>query len=220
MEAKFWLERWLNRQIGWHQDQFNPWLIKYWPGFALPAGSSVFVPLCGKSLDMMWLKSAGHRVFGVELSELAVEEFFAEAQIEFEIVENPPDLPRYRGDVFNIYCGDYLEISARQLNVAHGTYDRGGLVALPLEQRAIYADHVQRVMPDGGHMLLLTFEYDQGQVPGPPFSVEQSEVQTLYGSRCKVELLEVGTTDVVPPHFTEAGVTSAMEGIYHITKEH
>lgn len=220
MEAKFWLERWMNRQIGWHQAEFNPWLVKYWPTFGLPESASVFVPLCGKSLDMLWLKAAGHRVFGVELSELAIKEFFAEAQIEFEIIENPPELPRYRGDVFNIYCGDYLEISAPQLGVAHGTYDRGGLVALPAEQRITFADHVQRVIPDGGHMLLLTFEYDQALVAGPPFNVAQAEVQALYGGRCKVELLETATTDVVPPHFTEAGVTSALEGVYHITKKH
>jgi thiopurine S-methyltransferase len=220
LEAKFWLDRWLNRNIGWHQAEFNPWLVKYWPTFKLPEGSSVFVPLCGKSLDMLWLKSAGHRVFGVELSELAIKEFFIEAKIAFEEIENPPELPRYRGDVFNIYCGDYLEISAPQLSVAAGTFDRGALVALPPEQREIYADHLQRIMPDGGQLLLLTFEYDQGQVAGPPFNVPESEVQALYGGRCKVELLETATTDVVPPHFTEAGVTSALEGIYHITKEH
>ncbi len=220
MEAKFWLERWVNRQIGWHQADFNPWLVKYWPTFGLPEGASVFVPLCGKSLDMLWLKAAGHRVFGVELSELAIEEFFGEAKIGFEIIANLHELPRYRGDVFNIYCGDYLEISTPQVGLPLGTYDRGGLVALPPEQRAIYADHLQRVMPDGGQMLLLTFEYDQDQVGGPPFNVPQAEVQALYGDRCRVELLETGTTDVVPPHFTEAGVTSALEGVYHITKEH
>ena len=128
--------------------------------------------------------------------------------------------PEHFGGEHILYCGDYLEISAPQVGLPLGTYDRGSLVALPPEQRAIYADHLQRVMPDGGQMLLLTFEYDQDQVGGPPFNVPQAEVQALYGCRCRVELLETGTTDVVPPHFTEAGVTSALEGVYHITKEH
>ena len=219
MRAEFWLERWRTGATGWHQAAVNPLLIKHWPALNLSSRCSVFVPLCGKSLDMRWLREAGHSLFGVELAEAAVRAFFEEASIPFERVENPGELPRFSGGGYHIYCGDYLEISAPQLHVAKGTYDRGALIALPPKQRMIYADHVQRVIPRGGRILLLTLEYDQAKADGPPFSVEAGEVQALYGARCRVEPLERLQTDDLPPHFKEAGMATLTERVYRIVKE-
>ena len=220
MRPDFWLERWRSGQIGWHQTAFNPALVEHWPKLELPEGCRVFVPLCGKSLDMLWLRKQGHPVFGVEIAEAAVRSFFEEQSIRFEVAENPDGLPRFSGGGFRIYCGDYLEISAPQLGSTMGTYDRGALIALPPEQRSIYADHIQRVIPDSGKMLLLTLDYDQARAPGPPFSVPAREVEALYGGRCQVEELAIFETDQVPPHFKEAGLASVLEGVYRITKHH
>ncbi len=220
MRAEFWLERWRTGQIGWHQPAFNAALVEHWPKLGLPEGCSVFVPLCGKSLDILWLRGQGHPVFGVEIAEAAVRDFFAENSIRFEVAENPDGLPRFSGGGFRIYCGDYLEISAPQLGTTQGTYDRGALIALPPDRRPIYADHIQRVIPDGGKVLLLTLEYDQARVPGPPFSVPAQEVEALYGRRCRVEQLDCFQTDQVPPHFTEAGLGSVTECVYRIAKNH
>lgn len=219
MRAEFWLERWRTDALGWHQAEVNPLLAKHWPALGLSSRCSVFVPLCGKSLDMRWLREAGHSVFGVELAETAVRAFFKEASIPFERVENPGELPRFAGGGYQIYSGDYLEISAPQLHVAKGTYDRGALVALPPEQRMVYADHIQRIIPRGGRILLLTLEYDQARADGPPFSVDGGEVQALYGARCQVQLLECLETFDVPPHFQEAGLGSVAESVYRIVKQ-
>lgn len=220
MRVDFWLERWRTGQIGWHQPAFNAALVEHWPTLGLPEGCPVFVPLCGKSLDMLWLREQGHPVFGVEIAEAAVRDFFTENSIRFEVAENPDGLPRFSGGGFRIYCGDYLEISAPQLGATQGTYDRGALIALPPDRRPIYADHIQRVIPDGGEVLLLTLEYDQTKVPGPPFSVPAQEVETLYGRRCRVEQLDCFETDLVPPHFKEARLGSVTESVYRITKNH
>ena len=220
MRADFWLERWHTGQTGWHQADVNPHLVEHWPTLELPESCPVFVPLCGKSLDMVWLRRQGHPVFGVELAEEAVRGFFEEQSIRFEVAENREGLPRFSGGGFRIYCGDYLEISAPQLGATQGTYDRGALIALPRKQRPVYADHVQRVIPDGARVLLMTLDYDQSRAPGPPFSVCAQEVEALYGQRCRIERLDYFETDLVPPHFSEAGLSTVMEGVYRITKDH
>ena len=220
MKNEFWLGRWRTGQIGWHQAEVNPLLVKHWPQLELPEDCPVFVPLCGKTLDMIWLRERGHPVYGVEIAEAAVRGFFDENSIRFEVAENREGLPRFSGRGYRIYCGDYLEISAPQIGATQGTYDRGALIALPPDKRPIYADHIQRVIPDGGETLLITLDYDQARVPGPPYSVPEEEVQALYGQRCRVTRLDYFETDLVPPHFKEAGLASVMEGIYRITKEH
>ncbi len=220
MHSEFWLERWRTGQIGWHQEAFNPMLTEHWPKLRLPDDCPVFVPLCGKSLDMVWLRQRGHPVFGVELAEAAVRGFFEEQSIRFEVAENRDGLPRFSGGGFRIYCGNYLEISAPQLGATQGTFDRGALIALPPEQRAIYADHIQRVIPNRGETLLITLEYDQGRAPGPPFSVPGEEVTALYGTRCRIERVDYLETDLVPPHFQAAGLATVREAVYRITKKH
>ena len=220
METDFWLERWRTGQLGWHQPEVNALLVAYWPKLGLPEDCPVFVPLCGKSLDMVWLRKRGHPVYGVEIAEAAVREFFEENSIRFEVAENREGLPRFSGGGYRIYCGDYLEISAPQIGATQGTYDRGALIALPPERRPIYADHLQRVIPEGGETLLITLDYDQSRVLGPPFSVPEEEVRALYGERGRVERLAYFETELIPPHFRDAGLTSVMEGVYRVTKEH
>ncbi len=218
MKPEFWLERWRRGQLGWHQADFNPLLVKHWPRLELPQHSPVFVPLCGKSLDMIWLRRRGHPVYGVELAEAAVQSFFDENGIAFELAETQGDPPRFSGDGYRIYCGDYLEVGARELGACRGVYDRGALVALPPDSRSTYANHIQRVIPEGGQVLLVTLAYDQASVPGPPFSVREEDVHALYGERCRIERLGDIETDMVPPHFKAAGIAALTESAYRITK--
>ena len=218
MEAEFWRERWRSGCTGWHQETVNPWLKKHWPALDLPASSPVFVPLCGKSQDMIWLRQAGHRVIGVELVETAVRSFFKGRDRLFKVVNTPNNLPRFSGGGIHIYCGDYLELSAAHLEAAPGCFDRGALIALPPEQRAVYADHMQRILPDGAQVLLLTLEYDQAKAPGPPFSVPVEEVQALYGTRCRLKELDAEATGDLPPHFQEQGLKAVTQRAYRIIK--
>ena len=218
MRHRFWAERWQSGQTGWHQEAVNALLVKYWPRLGLPQGCPVFVPLCGKSHDMLWLRRQGHRVIGVEFVESAVRGFFEERGVVWKVADTPNELPRYSGGGIHIYCGDYLQLSASHLEAAPGAFDRGALIALPPDMRAVYADHMQRLLPEGARTLLLTLVYDQGKVAGPPFSVPQDELQGLYGQRCRIEALETFTTDEVPPHFKEAGVAEVREAVHLLTK--
>jgi len=217
MEREFWLARWHDQQIGFHQPRVNPWLTSHWPELELPVGSSVLVPLCGKSLDLGWLAERGHRVIGVELAETAVRAFYDEANEPFRI-ERERHFMRYVGSRVTILCGDFMDLTALLLPRTAGVYDRGGLVALPPKMRAHYADHLLRVVPEGCRLLLLTLEYDQALVPGPPHSVEETEVQALFGARCRIERLCAAPVNALPPRFAEGGVTEALEVAYRLVK--
>jgi thiopurine S-methyltransferase len=219
MEHDFWLERWHLDQLGWHLDGTNSLLEKHWPALGITRGAAVFVPLCGKSLDMRYLESLGHAVTGIELSEKAIQAYFEEGG-ETAVRTEQFYLIRYQGPRTTIYCGDFFDISAPDILGVRAVYDRGALVALPPSLREQYVDHMLRIIPEHAHILLISLEYDQTLVNGPPHSVTEAEIQALYGGRCRIECLERFSTDRLPPHFSKAGVVSGEETVYHLIKDH
>jgi thiopurine S-methyltransferase len=217
VQREFWLDRWRDQEIGFHQPEVNGWLTTWWPRLGIGADSAVFVPLCGKSLDMGWLAEQGHRVYGVELAEAAVRAFYEQAQRPYR-VERERHLQLYAGDGVSIYCGDFMHLTARHLPEVKAVYDRAALIALPPKMRQHYADHLQRIVSDGCRMLLITLEYDQSRVPGPPHAVGDNEVRALFGTRCDVERLDDRTVRELPPRFQAGGIDEAREVAYLITK--
>ena len=218
MEREFWLERWGNQDIGFHQPNVNPWLQKCWPELGLAPDDSVFVPLCGKSLDMRWLAERGHPVFGVELVVSAVRAFYEENEQPCEVLRMR-HVQRFSGGGVTIYCGDMMDLTALHLPGVKAVYDRAALIALPPKMRAHYADHLLRIIPDGCRILLLTLEYDQDKVAGPPHSVTRDEVEALFGGRCRIESACRRTSDALPPKFAAAGIPEATEVIYRLVKK-
>ena len=75
MNTEFWQNVWQNSQTGFTQKKTNPMLIEHFKVLNVPKGGRVFVPLCGKSLDILWFLSEGFDVVGVELSEIAATNF-------------------------------------------------------------------------------------------------------------------------------------------------
>lgn len=190
MQSSFWHERWERAEIGFHRQEINTHLERFWTRLGLAAGQRVFVPLCGKSLDMLWLAGEGHPVTGVEISPVAVAAFFDENQLiptrardgAFEVWE---------ADEIRILLGDFHDLEPRQLADCAGVYDRASLIALPPAMRAGYVGHLSRILPPGIQGLLVTMEYDQAARSGPPFAVSESEVRALYEPEHAVELLLV-----------------------------
>ncbi|MEZ5557267.1 MAG: thiopurine S-methyltransferase [Pseudomonadales bacterium] len=218
MQREFWLERWANDEIGFHQAEVNPLLRCHWPQLDIDADAPVFVPLCGKSRDMCWLAEREHPVVGVELAEVAVRAFFEEAGQPFQI-EHRAYHQLFLGGPYSIFVGDFMDLTAVELRGTAAVFDRGALVALPPRMRAHYADHLQRIIADGVQILLLTLEYEQNRMKGPPHAVHADEVQALFGERCRVELVERLHSAQLPPRFTAAGITEAAEAVYLIVKE-
>jgi thiopurine S-methyltransferase len=213
MPRDFWLERWNIGQIGFHQAAVNPRLSSFWPGLGLPEGSGVFVPLCGKTLDMHYLAEQGHRVVGVEFSEIGVRAFFDEAGIVYQ-KNDSGSLPCFEGGAFRLFCGDFFELGSQDLGEVAAVYDRAALIALPPNTRPRYAAHLQSIVPNASDMLVLTIEYDQNAVGGPPFCVTADELGSLYAESWKIETLAVDERPTMPPKFADVKATESVHRLH------
>lgn len=215
MEADFWLQRWRENQIGFHQDRATPLLEKYWKALELPRGSRVFVPLAGKSLDLLWFAAQGYRVLGVELSALAVEQFFAQNGLTPQVRESRYG-KHFVADAVELIQGDAFALDQAALADCRGVYDRAALIALPPAMRERYVDELYARLPAGCRGLLITLEYPQHERNGPPFSVEGAEVRRLYPPGWEVERLERSDILATQPNFVAGGVTALSTSVYRL----
>ncbi|MCC1497874.1 thiopurine S-methyltransferase [Alcanivorax sp. 1008] len=215
MEISFWHERWEKGEIGFHLSRVNPLLTRWWPSLGAGDGDAVWVPLCGKSLDMIWLHQQGHPVTGVELSRQALQSFGIEQGLDLHWHQDGA-MEVAESSGFTLYCGDYFAVTAAQLADIRLVYDRAALVALPAAMRQLYVAHMRSVLAAGWRLMLLTFEYPQEQRPGPPFSVPDSEVQQLFQG-CSIELISEQQVIDRHPGFREQGMTSMIERAYRIS---
>lgn len=181
MEPEFWHQRWQQNQIGFHQGEINPYLRRYWHKLGVSAPARVLVPLCGKSLDLLWLLEQGYQVEGVELSELAVRAFFDEQGVTPQVTSRGGFQVWESGNL-RLWCGDFFQLTASLVGRIDAVYDRAALIALPAPMRREYVQHIQNLAGAVPH-LLITLDYPQQQMDGPPFCVEQTEVQALFAER-------------------------------------
>ena len=188
MDAEFWQQKWDSNAIAFHKSEPNPILVEHWRELALTPGSRVFVPLCGKTLDIGWLLAQGYRVVGAELVESAIEQLFDELGIGPEITETGA-LKHYRAPNLDIFVGNIFDVSDGVLGPVDGIYDRAALVALPDDMRVRYTAHLMTIT-NHAPQLLITFSYDQRLMDGPPFSISTAEVKQHYGDRYRLSLVE------------------------------
>ena len=188
MDASFWHQRWECNEIGFHQDEVNPLLMASFSKLNLAKGSRVFLPLCGKTNDIAWLLNAGFRVVGAELSEIAIKELFRDLGLEPEVsdIEN---LRRYSAKQIDVFVGDIFDVTTALIGEVDAVYDRAALVALPALLRVDYAKHVAR-LAGNAPQFLITFEYDQWLMDGPPFSISAKEVEQHYGMIYALQIAE------------------------------
>jgi len=206
--AEDWLTRWANGRTGWHEEGGNAGLKSHWP---LGAGASrVLVPLCGKSPDLLWLAQLGCEVVGVELAEKAIHEFFADHDLDYRSetgthldCHSANDLP------ITIYCGDYFEFAAP---VFDALYDRGALVALPESIRPRYVEHTKQLLCANALRMIISLEYDQSVVQGPPFSVLPGEIGKYWDDLVRVD--ETDDLETCPPKFRAAGLKEIQEVVW------
>lgn len=216
MKKDFWLERWEREEIGFHQNEINPYLHQYWQELHLARSSEVFVPLCGKSRDMLWLRQQGHSLLGVELSAIAVQAFFKENGYTPHHVTGEK-FECYEADGIRILCGDFFDLGKNDLAQVGAVYDRASLVALPPEMRERYVRQLVNILPPAMQILLITLDYPQPEMPGPPFAVSVNEVKSLYHKHAEIRLL--AQLDVLSqnPRLQERGLSRLQESIFLLT---
>lgn len=179
----FWHTLWEGEHLPFHKDEVNQDLPVYFPYLRLPKQSTILVPLCGKSLDLIWLVQQGYRVIGIELVEDAVHQFAKEHSIQFA-VDSLDDLKRYFTNNLEIWVADIFTMNKALIKSVDAIYDRAALVALPSQLRSEYVNICLNWLKSNGSILLKTMEYEQSQMEGPPYSVPAAEVEQLY-RKCK-----------------------------------
>ena len=221
MEIDFWLERWSRGETGFHQDHINPYLGYYYGEMGPPVEKRpelrVFVPLCGKSKDLWWLRQSGYDSVGVECSDLAVEQFFEEQQLDYTKL-NLNNHVSYKADRLEILLGDFFTLQADDIGHFTDIFDRASLIALPKAMRRDYVNKITELQKPGTRTLLITLTYPESEMDGPPFSVSEQEVNELYRDNFRVEKLAAKNILENEPGFKQRGLTSLTETAYKLTK--
>ncbi len=221
MSTNRWHESWKSGKIGFHQERFNTRLEKFWPTLGLEANGSVLVPLCGKSLDMLFLHQLGHPVVGIELSEIAVEAFFVENQLSFERTQTG-NLQEFTGTGtalgIRLLAGDLFDLETAQTGPLKGFYDRASLIALPPETRRRYVDKLASLLPSGASGLLIGLSYDPSKMSGPPFSVPDAEVQALFARDFQVSELARSSGPERLGNLADRGLDTMDEHVYQLLR--
>ena len=212
MDPAFWHQKWHNGELGFHLPQVHPLLQRYLGELSLKAGQTLFLPLCGKTLDIGYLLEQGYSVIGAELSGKAVTDLFASLNRQPEISPWQGG-NRYRQGDLTVFQGDIFLLTPDDLPAVDAIYDRAALIALPDTLRARYARHLQ-TLTHRARQLLITLEYDQQQMAGPPFSVDQGEVETRYGDHYRVTSLSRKMILDHEPVFREKGLTALYENAF------
>jgi len=219
MKHEFWHDRWRNAEIGFHLNDTNPALTSHWHTIPVDLGERVLVPLCGKSLDILWLLREGYQVIGVELSELALDELAESIEETFSLAvdkQKVGDHILYRAAGILLICGDWFSLTAYDVGPVNAVYDRAALVAMPEDMRRDYAEQLLAVSKNAPQ-LLVTFEYDQAEMSGPPFSVEASEVESFYAGVMNIDVMSDKDGLAKEPRFRERGLSAFREKVLRLT---
>ena len=211
-----WESRWQENRIGFHLKEINPYLIQYSDQLLHQNPDRVFVPLCGKSLDLSWLSKKTNKIVGVELVSKAVQDFFAENNIPF-LINQEATLKKYTSNSIDIYHGDFFELNPEHTFSFKAIYDRASIVAIEKLERRKYVDHLISFLDPAGRILLITLEYNQNQMKGPPYSVPGEEIESLFSPLGSLKLLE--TCDVLDDRFRKKGLTQLLEHVFLIEKK-
>ncbi len=190
MEQDFWHRRWAKNEIGFHEPKPNDLLVNYFDQLPLKTDSRIFLPLCGKTLDIDWLLAQDHQVVGIELNQSAVEQLFKRLNLIPDKTVINKHLTCYQAPNICIYQGDIFKLTAQELGVVDAVYDRAALVALPEALRQQYSRHLLHLCPHTPQ-LLIVFNYEQSQMAGPPFSVSEQAIRHYYKSYNSITKLTV-----------------------------
>jgi thiopurine S-methyltransferase len=185
-----WLQSWRDEQTDFHQEKVNPLLIRFWPKLKLTPGCKIFVPLCGKSLDMIWLANQGHNVIGVELSPIAVQAFFQENGLK-PVKQTKGKFTLWKHGRISILCGDYFSLTRGDLGNIDTVYDRASLTALPEQTRKQYVAQLKSILPRTAEIFLLTTEdAEEGETLQHAIGVDD-EINALYSKEFDIDLAHV-----------------------------
>lgn len=199
MHAEFWHKLWDTNDIGFHLENVNELLLRNFNKLGLKKNSRVFIPLCGKTVDIKWLIDNGYKVVGAELNENAIKELFIYLNLNPKVTQEG-SLILYSALNIHIFVGDIFELDKSILGNVDAVYDRGAIVALPDKMRENYTSFLKDIT-NQAPQLIITFVYNQDLMAGPPFSVGQKQLKDYYKDSYTIKSLET----LKPKEFQQLG---------------
>lgn len=214
MRAEFWLKKWEDAETGFHQDQVHPLLVRHWPALERGPGCRVLVPLCGKSVDMVYLAGLDHAVTGIELSALAIRQFFAEQCLEPETSARAGFRVHAAG-ALRLIEGDFFALETGLVGPVDAVYDRAALIAMPPERQTDYVRQLEPLAATAP-ILLVTLDYDPAEMQGPPFATPPAQVERLFDERYRIHCLARQDALADNPGLARRGLTGLSETVWHL----
>lgn len=221
MEADFWLDKWHQGKIGFHQAKVNSRLLRFWPTLNVSKSGSVLVPLCGKTLDMLWLHESGYNVVGIELSDVALRDFFEENDLSYsEKKQGGYKVLQGTGKATGIHLmqADLFDLKASDIGLISSVYDRASLVAMPPKLRDQYSSAIARLVPKSAPGLLLSMSYDESEMDGPPFSVPESDVRAVLSESFDIQELGHSEGPEIRGNLADLGLSTLEERVYRLDR--
>lgn len=215
IDNTLWLQLWREQRIAFHQHVVNPLLARFWPALGLPPHNRVFVPLCGKSLDMLWLAKRGHEVIGIELSPLAVRAFFNENHLH-PTRRQIEHFTLWQAGRISILCGDYFALRSSDLGHIDTVYDRASLTALPPSIRAEYIAQLRRIIPNTANVFLLTVEDAEATDSRQQAMGIDRELSALYAADFEIELAHVESLYETHPEVLDSEAAPVQYKVYRL----
>ncbi len=216
MDNDYWHQRWQLNNVEFNQAQPNKLMQRYLSN--LKPGYRILVPLCGKSIDMIWLAGQGCKVVGVELSHVACQSFFNENKIPVE-TNTLNGITIFHSDSITLIAGDFFKMDTALFEKVDGVYDRAALIALPSKLRVPYVKQIHAFLTDKASVFLITTAYNQAEMQGPPFSIGADEVTALFSHNFDILQLYDANIAEIPPHLLGKGLLRAAEQVYVLTKK-
>ncbi|MCC5907408.1 MAG: thiopurine S-methyltransferase [Balneolaceae bacterium] len=195
MELSYWQSRWEKGNTGFHMPGGYPGLRNHWDALNISTEAQILVPLCGKTPDMVWLATKTDKVTGVEISEKAIREFFDEQNLTTE-QERFANFTIFKTRNIELWCGDFFKLPEHKFPETVLIYDKAALQALPEPMRIRYAEKIISICSPSSKILLHHFTYAQNEMNGPPFSVSSDEIQSLFGNKFEIQILEQNNLDI------------------------
>ena len=228
---------------GFHQETVHPLLEKFsTPHLNLAPTDKVLVPLCGKSVDMLYFAQQGLSVTGLEAIPRAIHEFGTIVHghslvAEKVVVHGNATQHRWNMEETGDVCiveGDAIEFKTGDQGPMDAIWDRGAVVALRPEDRCAYVAMCANAIKSGGRVLLCVVEHDllkpsmdedQNSTTtaapyGPPYSFTADDVVALYQQGPFHLIEELSRTELIDeePRWKSKGATFFNEVCYLLEK--
>jgi thiopurine S-methyltransferase len=212
LDSRYWRKRWDEGKIGFHRNETNPLLVDFYDRFIDENSRRVYLPLCGKSEDLNWLRNKGLEVHGCDVSSLAFEAFFKENGLEYESSDH-----EFRSGNICLHEGDFFALAAEQIGQFDAIYDRAAMVAIEHNRHDDYAKRLLELLEPHGRILLIGFDYDPLEMAGPPFSLSEQNIKTAFHG-AKIEQLAETDIWAKETRFQARGLTWLTESAWLIQK--